>query len=110
MTQHTQCLLFVCFLLAACSSTAVGGLPSQPSRRSNAACRLLHMRIVFVLCFRRDSFVSHYFKRHFWWYECVLFPSSIPLGCASIVFAAEQDGILNTGTLSEACDHVHHCL
>jgi hypothetical protein len=54
---------------------------------------------MYMMTNRRELFISHYFKRHFWWYECVMFPSYIPKNVLSntTVFISEQDGILNPG-------------
>lgn len=45
----------------------------------------------------RELYINHYFHRHFWWYENVLFPSQIPEGMSTIVFVSEKDDILNAG-------------
>jgi hypothetical protein len=63
----------------------------------------VHMFLIlpmYMMHNRRELFISHYFKRHFWWYECVMFPSYIPKNVLSntTVFISEQDGILNPGT------------
>ena len=53
------------------------------------------------MCPRRmELYISHYFKRHFCWYESVLFPSDIPESVPAVVFVSTADSIVNAGRLT----------
>ncbi|KAG5192759.1 hypothetical protein JKP88DRAFT_274703 [Tribonema minus] len=41
----------------------------------------------------QELFISHFFHRHFWWYESVLFASDIPTAMSADVFISEIDEI-----------------
>jgi len=47
----------------------------------------------------KELTISHYFHRHFWWQECVLFSRDIPPNC--VIFISELDNIFDTSRVIE---------
>eukprot|EP00611_Tribonema_gayanum_P023206 TRINITY_DN482_c0_g1_i1.p1 TRINITY_DN482_c0_g1~~TRINITY_DN482_c0_g1_i1.p1 ORF type:complete len:225 (-),score=54.34 TRINITY_DN482_c0_g1_i1:1295-1969(-) len=54
----------------------------------------------------QELFISHFFHRHFWWYESVLFPSDIPLDTGTVVFVSERDEISHPRNVLKYLSHV----